>query len=95
MSNFGTLSTGSMAASRVTVAEIEATTTTDAHYLESCTAEIVAEGEKVRLHGVMETLRTKRDMLISLGAHMRSTMQQDITLRTPEYIEQRELASRQ
>lgn len=78
----------------VTVADVEAATITDVRYLVSCTAEIVAEGEKVRLAGIMETLRTKRDMLISLGAHMRSTMQQGITLHTPEYIEQRELVSR-
>ena len=73
---------------RVTVAEIEAAATTDDRYLDACTAEIVAESEKVRLGGVMETMRTKRDMLISLGAHMRQEMQQAITLRTPEHMAQ-------
>jgi hypothetical protein len=40
-------------------------------------AEIEAEAKKIRLHGIIEAIRTKRDMLISLGANMRAEMQND------------------
>lgn len=42
---------------------------------------IEAEVEKVRLHGVLEAVRTKRDMLISLGAHVRQEMDHDPVVR--------------
>lgn len=35
------------------------------------TVEIMAEVEVIRLHGVLEALRAKKEMLISLGAHLR------------------------
>jgi len=42
---------------------------------------IAAEAEKVRLYGVLDAIRTKREMVVSLGAHMRAEMQGDPTLR--------------
>lgn len=40
-----------------------------------------AEGEKHRLFGKLDAVRAKRDMLISLGAHLRAEMQGDPRLR--------------
>lgn len=37
-------------------------------------AELLSEAEYDYLRGVMETLRTKREMLVSLGAHIRAEM---------------------
>lgn len=39
------------------------------------------EAEKLRLYGVLDAVRSKRDMLISLGAHLRSEMEGDPRLR--------------
>lgn len=43
--------------------------------------EIDAEVRKVQLHGVLDALRTKREMLISLGAHVRKEMDHDPAIR--------------
>jgi len=40
-----------------------------------------AEGEKAKHYGTLDAVRTKRDMLVSLGAHIRAEMQHDPTLR--------------
>lgn len=40
-----------------------------------------AEVIKQRAHAVVESLRAKRDMLISLGAHIRAEMEQQLTIR--------------
>ena len=42
---------------------------------------VEAEVEKVRLNGVLDAVRTKRDMLVSLGAHVRAELQGDPSLR--------------
>ena len=59
---------------KVTVSEVESAVLTDTYYRDAKAAEIAAEAEKVRLVGYLEALRTKRDMLISLGAHQRAEM---------------------
>lgn len=59
---------------RVTVSEVEHLVATDRTYIDARMSEIVAESEKLRLGGVVEALRAKKDMLISLGAHMRAEM---------------------
>jgi hypothetical protein len=43
--------------------------------------EVAADAERVRLYGVLDALRSKRDMLISLGAHIRAEMQHDPMIR--------------
>lgn len=50
-------------------------------FQEAKAAEIAAEGEKARCKGAVETLVTKRDMLISVGAHIREEMRQDLRIR--------------
>ena len=42
---------------------------------------IAAEVEKVRLYGVLDAIRSKRDMLQSLGAQLRAEMERDPGLR--------------
>src|SRR5688572_3935542 len=59
---------------RVTVGEVEAKVVQDPLYTQARQAENDAESEKVRLWGVMDALRTKKEMLVSLGAHMRLEM---------------------
>lgn len=66
---------------KATVAEVEAEVTGDENYLNAKTAEIIAESEKVRLYNALEALRTKRDMLISLGAQIRLEQQNDPIIR--------------
>lgn len=44
-------------------------------------AEIDAEVEKVRLYGVLDAVRSKKDMLVQIGAHIRVEMQNDPVLR--------------
>lgn len=56
----------------VTVAEVTAAVTRDKFYRSAQAKEIEAEGEKVRLWGVLDAIRSKREMLISLGAHQRA-----------------------
>ena len=45
------------------------------------TAHIDAEAEMLRVKGVVQALITKRDMLISLGAHIREEMKGDPTIK--------------
>ena len=43
-------------------------------WVESRVEEIEAESDMVRVQGILEAIRTKREMLISLGAHARAEM---------------------
>lgn len=45
---------------------------------------IEAEYEKNRLGGIVDAIRSKRDMLISLGAQLRAEMQRDPTINKPD-----------
>lgn len=42
---------------------------------------IEAEYEKVRVFGIVDAIRTKKDMLISVGAHIRAEMDHDPSIR--------------
>lgn len=66
---------------RPTVSEIESSVIQDANYTQAKMEEIATETEKVRLYGVLDSLRSKRDMLISLGAQLRAEMQHDPMIR--------------
>jgi hypothetical protein len=77
---------------RVTVAEVEQLLLTTDQYQQAKQIEIDAECEKVRLYGVLDALRTKKDMLVSLGAHIRAEMGNDPSIRKQSYIE-REVAA--
>lgn len=73
---------------RVTIAEVESAVARDPAYQAARDKEIAAEAEKVRLFGVLDALRTKRDMLVSLGAHMRAEMSSGISTRDPGFEQQ-------
>jgi len=59
---------------RVTEARIDSEVDVNPEWEDVRTREIEAEIDVVRLHGVLESIRTKREMLISLGAHVRQEM---------------------
>jgi hypothetical protein len=69
---------------RVTVDEVESAVLMDANYLEAKSSENALESEKVRLNLIVDALRAKRDMLISIGAHQRAEMQHDPVVRVQE-----------
>lgn len=56
---------------KVTVKEVEIDIERDPIYLKAKANEIEADAEKERWKGRLEALRSRKDMLISLGAHVR------------------------
>jgi hypothetical protein len=64
-----------------TVDAVEAYAINDPEFVAAKTNEIQLESERIRLLGMVEALRTKRDMLVSLGAHIRSEMEHDPMIR--------------
>jgi hypothetical protein len=66
---------------KVTESMVESAVEQDETYGAGRLRLIEAEVEKVRLHGALDAIRTKRDMLISLGAHVRAEMAGDPHLR--------------
>lgn len=71
---------------RVTVGEVEACVVTDPSYIDAKAKEIVADGEKVRLSGVLDALQAKRECIIGLGANRRAEMQRDPLIRKDAQI---------
>lgn len=71
----------SLGATRPTVADIEGEAINAVDYVQAKRQEIELEAEKVRLSGMLEALRTKRDMLVSLGANHRSEMQHGLFIK--------------
>lgn len=67
---------------RVTEAAIKAAIEIDSQYNVARSEEADAQAEAVRLKGVAEAVRTKRDMLVSLGAHVRAEMEGDPSIRS-------------
>ncbi len=65
----------------VTESMVDAAVELEGEYHDARVALIEAEAEKVRIYGVVEAVKAKRDMLISLGANMRAEMQGDPVLR--------------
>lgn len=64
-----------------TVDAIKALVTTDPDVVLSRDAAVAAEVDSVRLKNILEAIRTKREMLISLGAQVRSEMEHDPLVR--------------
>jgi len=60
---------------KMTVAAINAAIESDPIYAEARRELVEAESEKQRLRGKVDVVLAKKEMLISLGAHMRSEMQ--------------------
>ncbi len=66
---------------KVTEALIEAKVECDERVQEADDALIVAEVERAEMDGAMEAVRAKKDMLVSIGAHVRAEMARDPMLR--------------
>lgn len=66
---------------RVTDSMVESAVEMDERY-QGMQAELIeAEVDLVRVKGTLEAVRTKRDMLVSLGAHIRAEMEGDPVVR--------------
>ena len=59
---------------KATESMVSAAIDSSAEWVSARTVEIEAESEMVRTQGILEAIRTKREMLISLGAHARAEM---------------------
>ena len=66
---------------RVTESMVEAAVLTDPRYQKFQDERVNAEVEKVRIAGILDALRAKKDMLVSLGAHVRQEMEGDPVVR--------------
>lgn len=66
---------------KVTESMVEAAVAGDPSVQEIQDDLIAAEVDKVRMNGVVDAVRTKRDMLVSVGAHVRAEMQHDPMVR--------------
>ncbi len=62
-------------------AVLKAKVLTNASYQASVQKYIIADYERSKISSDMEALRTKRDMLVSLGAHIRLELRADPSLR--------------
>jgi hypothetical protein len=63
-----------MQGERVTEARLDTETEVNDEYCAAKEMEIIAEVDYTKLKGYLEAIKTKREMLISLGAHMRQEM---------------------
>ncbi len=75
---------GTSGRGKPTVDAVEAEALIDTNYVDAKKQEIMLEAEKVRLAGMMDAIRTKRDMLVSLGAHIRSEIEQGMYIKDRE-----------
>lgn len=66
---------------RPTELVVTSTVTNDARYQAARGTYVEAEVERVRVNGILDALRTKREMLVSLGAHIRAEMRGEPTIR--------------
>lgn len=69
------------AGGRTTEAQVKAFIEEHDQVIEAKRKEIDSEVEKARLYGVLDAIRSKKEMLVSLGAHLRLEMQGDPLLR--------------
>lgn len=70
-----------MARGKVTIDQVEAAVVADPQMQECENAEVEAEFEKLNVGAVVDALSAKKEMLISLGAHMRAEMGGDPSIR--------------
>lgn len=66
---------------KMTVGEIEARITLDPAYQTAREAEVDAEIDAERINGVLQALRTKKDMLVQMGYQQRAEMSSDPSVR--------------
>ncbi len=76
---------------RVTGAEVENVLHSTDPYRDARTVELTAETRKVRFHGIVAAIQAKKDMIVSLGAHMRAELAGAPSIRTQAYVD-REMA---
>ena len=69
-----TRETLTMQGERVTEARLDSEVEINAEYADARRSEILSEVEMVRLYGFLEAIKSKREMLISIGAHVRQEM---------------------
>jgi hypothetical protein len=69
------------AGGKTTEAQVKAAIDSDDQVLEAQRRCVEAEVEKNRLYGALDAIRSKKEMLISLGAHLRAEMGGDPVLR--------------
>ncbi len=69
------------AGGKATESQVEAAVLCDPSMREARLRYITAEARKHHVAGIVDAIRTKRDMLISLGAHMRAELQGDPVLK--------------
>lgn len=81
------LSMGRMGTRGPTVGEIDAAVLQDPLHAAARKEENQAEAAKIRLFGVMEALRAKKDALVSIGATRRAEMSGDPMIRRDAAIE--------
>lgn len=67
---------------RPTVDQLKAAVLNDPAFIEARLIETRADAERTRLRGCVDALATKRDMVVSLGAHVRLEMQHDPVVRS-------------
>lgn len=72
---------GGVDGKRLTVDGVNAAVAVDPRVLSAREAAVLAEVEKSRLHGVVSAVGAKKDMLVSLGAHVRQEMDGDPVVR--------------
>ncbi len=70
-----------MAGGRVTEAVVEAAIDSNEDYISAVRAMNAAEASKMEMYGVVDTIRAKREMLVSLGATIRAEMAHDPVVR--------------
>lgn len=66
---------------RATEAIVAATAEATPLYSAACDALVDAQGRKLRAHAVVEAVKAKQDMLVSLGAHLRAELKGNPLLR--------------
>jgi len=70
--------------SKSTENTLKACISTDPRYVNARLAMIDAEVQKVRVQGVVRAIEAKKEMLISLGAHVRKEMDGNPTIRSAQ-----------
>ncbi len=66
---------------KATESVVEATVESTKMYNAACMSLVEAQGRKLKANTEVEALRAKKDMLISLGAHIRAELGGDLSLR--------------
>lgn len=81
-----------VAGEKPTVDEVNAHVATHPEVLAALLAEIDAQVAKEQVRAILEAIRGKKEMLVSLGAHLREEMRDDPTVRVERRLDSRERA---